>query len=265
MDRPGARKRVLDMGKLVAVAGKGGTGKSTIAALLIRWLVEKGQGPILAVDADPNYTLGQLLGIKVEKTIGSLREQFMKESALIPPGLSRSSLLESQFHAAVHEGRGVDLLVMGRQEGPGCYCAINSLLRDFLKTVSENYPYVVVDNEAGMEHLSRANTARIDLLLIVAEHSLNAARAALRIKQLVEELELEVARSLLVLNKAPQLPASEVMAELERTGLDILAVLPHSPALYELDAAGRPLAELDRADPVVSKLSLGLEQTLNIR
>jgi CO dehydrogenase maturation factor len=251
------------MSKLVAVAGKGGTGKTTVAALAIRWLVEKSKGPVFAVDADPNYTLGDALGVKVEKTIGMLREQFMEERSNIPAGMSKEAVLERQLHAAVHEGREVDLLVMGRQEGPGCYCALNNILRGFLEKISGDYPYVVVDNEAGMEHLSRRNTRRIDLLLVVAEHSVKAARAAVRIKQLAEELELDVKKSLLVLNKAPATPAPEVMAELERTGLEILASLPESPKLAMLDAAGRSLMELDRDDPVFRSLSAGLERALN--
>ena len=177
------------MSKLIAVAGKGGTGKTTVAALVIRHLLKTKRTPVFAVDADPNYTLGEALGIEVEQTIGMMREEFIGERAEIPSGMSKEAVLERQMHAAMHEAKDVDLLVMGRQEGPGCYCYLNNVLRKFMDVLAADYPFVVVDNEAGMEHLSRRNTRKIDLLLVVCDHSVKAARAAGRIVDLVEELK----------------------------------------------------------------------------
>ena len=245
------------MTKLIAVAGKGGTGKTTTAAMTVRYLVEKGKTPVFAVDADPNYTLGEALGIPVEQTIGMLREQFIGERAEIPPGMSKDAVLERQLHAAIHESKGLDLLVMGRQEGPGCYCALNNVLRNFLEMLSSDYPYVVVDNEAGMEHLSRRNTRKIDVLLIVAEHSVKAARAAGRISQLAEELGLNVGKSYIVLNKVAAEPSAEVRAEVERTGVELLVTLPKDPTLADADARGEPLVNLPPT-PAYEKLAEAL-------
>ncbi|RME19788.1 MAG: carbon monoxide dehydrogenase [Deltaproteobacteria bacterium] len=249
------------MTKLIAVAGKGGTGKTTTAAMTVRYLIEQGKTPVFAVDADPNYTLGEALGIPVEQTIGMLREKFIGERAEIPPGMSKDAVLERQLHAAIHEAEGVDLLVMGRQEGPGCYCALNNVLRNFLEMVSSDYPYVVVDNEAGMEHLSRRNTRKIDVLLIVAEHSVKAARAAGRISQLAEELGLSIGKSYIVLNKVPGEPSPEVREEIKSTGVELLVTLPEDEKLAEADAKGTPIAKLP-ATPAYERLSGALSGIL---
>jgi CO dehydrogenase maturation factor len=243
------------MGKLIAVAGKGGTGKTTVAALAVKHLIETNRTPVLAVDADPNYTLGDALGIKVGKTIGKLREEFFGERAQIPPGMSKEAVLERNMHAALEESKGVDLLVMGRQEGPGCYCYLNNILRHFLETLSSDYRYVVVDNEAGMEHLSRRNTRKIDLLLVVSDHSVKAARAVGRIAELCEELKLDVAKKYVVLNRSPAEPAADVRAEIDRAGMPLLTTLPNDASISRADAAGSPL--LSAADAASAARLLG--------
>ncbi len=232
------------MSKLIAVAGKGGTGKTTITALAIKYLLSKGQTPIFAVDADPNYTLGDALGIKVEQTIGMLREDFFDERANIPAGMSKEAVLQRQLNVALHEGQGIDLLVMGRQEGPGCYCYLNNVLRNFLDILSDDYRYVVVDNEAGMEHLSRRTTKNVDLLLIVCDHSVKAARAAGRISTLADELDLKVKKRYVVLNRTPDEVTHEVIAEIDRFGLELLATIPTDPEIADADAHGNSLVGL---------------------
>lgn len=250
------------MGRLIAVAGKGGTGKTTVAALVIRHLLKTGRTPVLAVDADPNYTLGEALGIKVEQTIGTMREEFTDERSEIPAGMSREAVLELKMHAALQEAKDIDLLVMGRQEGPGCYCYLNNVLRKFMDVLAADYPFVVVDNEAGMEHLSRRNTKKIDLLLVVCDHSVKAARAAGRIVDLVEELKLQVGGRFLVLNRAPGEISTEVRAEIARSGLDVLAKLPEDPEVQKADVSGTPLIDIREEAPSVAALQTALDSLL---
>jgi len=251
------------MGKLIAVAGKGGAGKSTVAALVVRYLLERRLTPVLAVDADPNYTLGDGLGIPVENTIGMLREGFINERASLPAGMSRDAYLESQLQAGIHESQGVDLLVMGRQEGPGCYCALNNILRRFLDRLAADYRFAVVDNEAGMEHLSRRNTRKIDLLLVVADHTVKATRAAGRIVELIDELRLEVADKYLVLNRSPAQIAPEVQGEIDRSGLPLLVTLPEDPEVRAADAQGKSLLTLSESALCVSALHAALQRIIS--
>jgi CO dehydrogenase maturation factor len=250
------------MGKLIAVAGKGGTGKTTVAALVVKHLLATGRTPVFAVDADPNYTLGEALGVEVENTIGMMREEFIGERAEIPAGMSKEAVLERQMHGALHETKNLDLLVMGRQEGPGCYCYLNNVLRKFMDVLADDYRYVVVDNEAGMEHLSRRTTRRIDLLLVVSDHSVKAARAAGRIVELAEELQLQLGEKYLVLNRSPDDIANGVRAEVDRSGLGILAKLPEDPAIAEADALGSSLLALTYEHPAARILSEALEPLL---
>ncbi len=242
------------MSKMIAVAGKGGTGKTTVSAFLVRYLENTGHTPILVVDADPNYTLGEALGVEVEQTIGTMREEFFGERVKVPAGMSREALLERNMHATLHERKNYDLLVMGRQEGPGCYCYLNNILRKFTDTLAADYPWVVIDNEAGMEHLSRRNTRKIDLLLVVADHTIKGARAARRIVELADELELDVRDQALILNRAPEEIAPEVMEEIEKSGLRIFAQLPADEQVAEADAKGEPLVEISSDNPIIQRL-----------
>jgi CO dehydrogenase maturation factor len=250
------------MGRLIAVAGKGGTGKTTVAALIVRHLLKTKRTPVFAVDADPNYTLGEALGIPVEQTIGMMREEFIGERAEIPSGMSKEAVLERQMHAALHEAKDIDMLVMGRQEGPGCYCYLNNVLRKFMDILAGDYPFVVVDNEAGMEHLSRRNTRKIDLLLIVSDHSVKAARAAGRIVDLVEELKLQVKKKFLVLNRSPEDISKEVQAEIDRSELGVLVKLPEDIGIQKADASGTPLIDLPDESASVTALAPALESVL---
>ena len=178
----------------IAVAGKGGSGKTSVASLVIRYLKENGSEPILAVDADPNANLGESLGLGRKQTIGSIIASFNKEKINIPPGMTKEAYLEYRLNEALVEGKGLDLVTMGRGEGPECYCYPNLLLRKFIDTLTDNYAYVVMDNEAGMEHLSRRTTQNIDELLIISNHSVKGVRTVAQIRDLVTELKLQVKR-----------------------------------------------------------------------
>ena len=180
------------MGVTIAMAGKGGTGKTTIAALLIRFLLKKGTVPVLAVDADANANLNEVLGLEVETTLGEAREG-LKDG--VPTGMTRDLYMEYKVQQSLVESRGYDLIVMGQPEGPGCYCAANTLLTGFLEKLTDNYPYIVMDNEAGMEHISRLTTKNVDLLLIVSDTSRRGIQAAVRINELAKSLNIGVSKS----------------------------------------------------------------------
>jgi CO dehydrogenase maturation factor len=176
--------------------------------------------------------------------------------------MSKEAVLERQMHAAMHEAKDIDMLVMGRQEGPGCYCYLNNVLRKFMDMLAGDYPFVVVDNEAGMEHLSRRNTRKIDLLLIVSDHSVKAARAAGRIVGLVEELKLQVGKKFLVLNRSPESVSPEVQDEIGRSELDVLVRLPEDNGIQKADASGTPLIDLPDDSGSIAVLTPALESVL---
>jgi len=263
----------------IAVAGKGGTGKTTLAGLIIQLLRERGEGPILAVDADPNANLNELLGMEVERTIGDLREETLEQIAELPAGLSKEHYLEYGLHECLVEDEGLDLLVMGHGEGPKCYCMVNHILRKYIDVLRGNYRWVVIDNEAGMEHLSRRTTQDVDALLIVANPNPISLRSAGRIDELARKLKLHIKERYLVVNDLESgagedsdsdelhLPA-DLREELARLELPLLGVVPHDEALYQLVLEGRPLSELEpgsRAKKAVEKLLSELLQRQEVR
>lgn len=227
-----------------AVAGKGGTGKTTLAGLLVETLRARGEGPVLAVDADPNANLNAALGMEVRQTIGDLREGTLRKIHDLPAGMPKDVYLEYGLHECLVEGDGVDLLVMGRGEGPRCYCAVNHVLRKYLDVLLRNYRYVVLDNEAGMEHLSRRTTQDVDALLVVSLPNPVALQAAARISALVDELDLRVKERWLILNNVGEKLPPAAQRAVEAVGLPLLGEIPADPALLELSWAGRPLKEL---------------------
>ena len=230
----------------IAVAGKGGVGKTTLAALTVRALLEDGVRPVLAVDADPNYSLGAFLGVDVGRTIAEIREESTGSEGAPPAGVPRSRVIEGKIQRAVDEETGFDILTMGRPEGPGCYCYVNSLLRSFLAGLGEQYRAVVIDNEAGMEHLSRRTSAAVDRLLIAFEPTVPGARAAARISSLAENLPVKVGRKLAVATKwAGELP-EKVAGILDRAGLKAAYRIPKDPLVAEAVADGKDLRELPR-------------------
>lgn len=192
------------MVKIIAIAGKGGVGKSTFSSLIIRNILEKKNNIILAVDADSNSTLGQMLGVKVDQTIGDLREEFLKEKESIPQGLSKHEYVRYQLQLAMTEGEKFDLITMGRPEGAGCYCAINNILRTYLDALADKYQYIVIDNEAGMEHLSRRTTKAMDKFFVITDFTPIGLETAARIKQLALEMELKIREIYLVINRIPK-------------------------------------------------------------
>ncbi|MBN1653852.1 MAG: AAA family ATPase [Deltaproteobacteria bacterium] len=239
------------MGHIIATVGKGGTGKTTLASLLIRHLVRLNKRPILAIDADANDNLGDGIGMKKAGSIAWVTDDFFKNKANFPEGMTKETFLEQQLNLVLTEGKDVDLLVMGHPEGAGCYCYINNILRAQMEKLGTNYPYVVVDNEAGMEHVSRRTTRRIDTMLLVADFSAKAIKAAGRIKEVANELALEVNRMALVLNRAPA-DISPLAKAVEETGLPLWATLPNSAAVLENDIQGQSVFTLPDNDPVVT-------------
>ncbi|MDR1061160.1 MAG: AAA family ATPase [Clostridiales bacterium] len=237
------------MAYTIAVAGKGGTGKTTLCGLLISALCREGKGPVLAVDADSNSNLNEVMGVAVEKTLGSVREE-IKGGDGIPASSSRGDYLDAQFDRALIEDDDFDMLVMGRTQGTGCYCFVNSLLKTRIARFSGNYKYVVADNEAGMEHLSRGVLPGADMILIVSDCSRRGIQAAARIRDLVGELDMRPSAVRLIINRAPDgAPDAGVLAEAAAHGLDVAGVVPHDRLVYEFDCEGRPTAQLPEESP----------------
>jgi CO dehydrogenase maturation factor len=226
----------------IGLAGKGGTGKTTIAGWLVRYLVERGMGPVLAVDADANANLNEVLGLEVEETLGGAREEMKKGVAA---GMTKDVFMEMKLEQAVVEAEGYDLVVMGRPEGSGCYCAANTLLTQYLDRLVNNYPYAVIDNEAGMEHISRLTTNNIDLLLIVSDASRRGVLSAGRIQELADDLPLNIDRKAFVVNMARE-DQSEALGNLAREyHLDLVGLVPEDEGVTRADLEGRPTVGLD--------------------
>ncbi|MEJ5358980.1 MAG: AAA family ATPase [Desulfobacterales bacterium] len=230
------------MGFHIAMAGKGGTGKTTLAGLLVRYLISHGRKPVLAVDADSNANLNEVLGVPLAETVGEAREDMKRGQ--VPSGMTKDLFLEMKLGQAVVEAGDFDLIAMGRPEGPGCYCAANSILVTCLEKLVANYPWVVMDNEAGMEHISRLTTKNVDVLIIVSDASRRGLEAALRIERLARELNIGVGASHLIVNRASAPPAPEALRPLLEAGLPLAGIVPEDRRVYEFDAAGRPIIEL---------------------
>ena len=256
------------MATTIALAGKGGTGKTTVAALIIRYLIENSKGSILAIDADPASNLNMVLGMEVEQTIGDIREDMLDmvqtSGALagsMPGGMSKHDYLDYQVQMAMEEGDRVDLLVMGRPEGPGCYCAANQMLRVIVDRIGKQYDYVVIDNEAGMEHLSRRTTRDVDVLLLVTDPTRRGIVTAQRMRDMVPELEIGVKHVYLVLNRlhgdVPE-PLAEVI---DGVGLDLIGTVPEDTEMAQFEYTGKPLVELPE-DTVVYQAVRNIAQTV---
>lgn len=247
----------------IAVAGKGGTGKTSTTSLIIRYLKRVGKEPILAVDADPNANLGESLGLSVGKTIGSVIASFNDEKINIPPGMTKEAYLEYKLNETITEDKGLDLITMGRGEGPECYCYPNLLLRKFVDTLSQNYSAVVMDNEAGMEHLSRRTTQNLDELLIVSDPSVKGVRTVARIRELVSELKLAVTRQSVVINLVSANLDPAVAAELARLEIEPAAVIPWDEQVHDYDLKLRSLLDLPDTSRAVAAVDQLMTKLLN--
>ena len=247
------------MAHVIAVAGKGGVGKTTLCGMLIQYLCEKGKGPILAVDADANSNLNEVLGVEVETTLGDVREEIARAELAsenpIPAGMSKADYAERRFEDALVEDDDFDLLVMGRTQGKGCYCYVNGLLQTQLAKYQNNYPYIVVDNEAGMEHISRGILPMMEVAILVSDCSRRGVQAAGRIAKLMNELNFKPQKTGLIVNRVPdgKLDAG-TLEEIRNQGLELLGVVPHDDQVYQYDCDGKPIIQLPKDSPVRSAL-----------
>ena len=239
----------------IAVAGKGGSGKTSVASLVIRYLNQKGRGPVLAVDADSNANLGESLGLEVKQTVGLMLDNFHRDKINIPPGMTKEAYLEYKLNEIIVESKELDLIAMGRGAGPECYCYPNHILRKFIDTLADNYAYMVMDNEAGMEHLSRRTTQNIDELLIISNHSVKGIRTVARIVELISELKLRVSRQSVIINFAPDKIDPLVTEELSRLKIEVMATIPLDDELHKYDLKLKPLLDLPDTSKAVRAIS----------
>lgn len=254
------------MAYVIGFAGKGGTGKTTIAALTVRYLIEKKRKAILAVDADSNSCLNEALGVEVHATIGKLREESLatiRSGAERPGGMSMEQLFDYQVQQSIIESKGFDLMVMGRPEGPGCYCAANNIIRKYTDILSEKYSYVVIDNEAGMEHLSRRTTHSVNLLLVISDPTQKGVKTAKRINGLVDELGLDVEERRFIINRV----SDENFIKLKNSSTDLpddkFYNIPDDENIFHLDLEGKPVFDLP-PDSVAVKTFFSILDTCNI-
>ena len=237
------------MAQVIAVAGKGGVGKTTLCGLLIQYLCEKGNKPVLAVDADANSNLNEVLGVEVEMTLGEVREQIENAAnsakSPIPPSMSKADYAEIMMNRCLVEEDDYDMLVMGRTQGKGCYCFVNGLLQAQVQKLTPNYKYMVVDNEAGMEHISRGILPKVDTVILVSDCSRRGVQAVGRIAGLVKECGLNPKQIGLIVNRAPEGKLNDgTKEEIKRQGLTLFGVVPQDQEVYEYDCDGKPMTEL---------------------
>lgn len=248
----------------IAIAGKGGTGKTTFTALLLRYLMREKKGKaLLAVDADANANLNEALGLEVENTIGDIL-MTIKDPRVIPPGMSKDIYMEFKVQESLIESEALDLLVMGNPQGPGCYCYPNDLLSKYLEKLHANYDYITIDNEAGMEHLSRRIVKNIDYLIVSSDASARGIRSARRIHEIVRSVKLEIKEMFLIISRAAETSdISFLKEEIEKTGLQLAGIVPYDPLVMEYDLKGKPLVELPQESLAVQAVEK-IVKTLNL-
>ena len=250
----------------IAVAGKGGVGKTTTCGMMIDYLCKKGNGPVLVVDADANSNLNEVLGVEVETSLGAIREE-MAQAELrgsIPAGMTKADYADFKFNSAIVEEDDFDMLVMGRTQGKGCYCYVNGVLKTQVDKYAKNYSYIVMDNEAGLEHVARGTLPRVDTMLLISDCSRRGIQAVARIAEMVKEMNLNPTKMGLIVNRAPGGVLEDgVKEEIEKHGLELLGVLPHDEAVYRCDCNGEPSAKLPDTDPMKIALK-GIMQSLGL-
>lgn len=239
------------MGYVIALAGKGGTGKTTIAALLVRLIKDAKLGSILAVDADPNSNLAEALGTEAKETIGGILDEVLEHPEKIPVGMGKDRFIEFRAQAAVSEEKGFDLITMGRPEGQGCYCYVNNVLRNIIGKLIKNYDYVIIDNEAGLEHLSRRTTRSADSFVVVSDSTAQGLKAAGRISQIIRELKIKTKKELLLLNRADYDPQKE---KLKNLNLEYLGAVPADKEIEKMSLSGAALINLKADSIILEKL-----------
>lgn len=257
----------------IALAGKGGVGKTTVAGMIIKYLVSTQTGAILAIDADPSANLNMVLGLDLDWTVGDIREDLLQQvqSSLVasgaamgslPGGISKREYLDYQIRSSLAEGERFDLIAMGRSEGPGCYCAVNHNLREVIDAISARYQYVVIDNEAGMEHLSRRTTRDVQHLLVVTDPTQRGIVAAERIAELRSELDIQIENTYLVLNRLVDEIPQPLQERIDQLDIPLLGVIPASNELAELEFSGRPLVELGETSAVYQAVAQMMDDIL---
>ena len=256
------------MAKIIAVAGKGGVGKTTLTGLMIQYLCKNGKTPILAVDADANSNLNEVLGVEAPPSLGEIREEIeragMSLNSPIPAGMAKGDYLQMRLEDAITEEKDFDLMVMGRTQGKGCYCYVNGVLKTLLDKYIGAYRYVVIDNEAGMEHIARGTLPHVDALLLVSDCSRRGVQAVARIAEMVRELDLKPGLMKLIINRAPGGVLSDgVREEIEAHHRELAGVLPQDDAVYEADCDGKPSSKIPDASPVKRALH-GIMQDLSL-
>ena len=239
------------MGHVIAMAGKGGTGKTTIAALIVRIIKENKLGSILAVDADPNSNLAEVLGLETKESIGQILDEISAHPEVVPVNMGKDAFIEYRVQTAIVEGDGFDCLVMGRPEGPGCYCYVNNALRNVMAKLIKDYDFVIIDNEAGLEHLSRRTTRSADSLIVVTDASIVGLKAAKRITELTRELNIKIKKGFLVINRAYGKVDKEKVADLKLNYIGAIAV---DPEIEEASLKGSSLMQLGKGNPSLNTL-----------
>ena len=237
----------------IAVAGKGGVGKTTTCGMLIDYLCKKGDGPVLVVDADANSNLNEVLGVEADISLGQIREEMAQAElkGTVPTGMTKADYAQFKFNSALIEEDDFDMLVMGRTQGKGCYCYVNGVLKTLVDRYAKNYSYVVMDNEAGLEHVARGTLPHVDTMLLISDCSRRGIQAAARVAEMIGELELKPGRMGLIVNRAPEGILSQgVLEEIEKHGLELFGVLPQDEDIYRCDSDGEPSAKLPESNPV---------------
>ena len=259
----------------IALAGKGGTGKTTVSAMIIKYLIQKQSAPILAIDADPSANLNMVLGVDLDWTVGAIREDMLKQvqgaqnatgaaRGSIAGGMSKHDYLDYEIHSSMIESDRFDLIAMGRSEGPGCYCAVNHTLRDILDKLSDSYPYVVMDNEAGMEHLSRRTTQDVQHLFVISDPTHRGVVAAKRIVDLKDELEIGVENAYFILNRVPGEIPPPLQNLIDTIEVPFLGPVPVDENVMTYDFNGKPLIEQEDSSPVYQTVSGMMDKVLGL-